>query len=163
MGWWSPAIMGGDSPLDAYGDIWGVCGVKYDGDHHERLSREVLDKNAKKLEEWALKNEKDPVALHALGVTLMERGARMSRWLKARIIQAAKNDEWAKKGGSDSERGRKIQAFIEKVKAYFGGKPKDCSDEEGLMSRGGGTSLFENLEKAVAGGKLGLINTGPGR
>lgn len=157
MGWWSAAIMGGDSPLDYFG---GICALavpgKYRGGNPEVLTRKALNEALPAIRGWlAKKNQSYPadmsVSLQALGVTIMERGADMPDDLRAEIIAAADADEWAREDGTRSERGQNIAAFIEKVKAYKPGKRVDCKREEGLLSRGGGTSLFENMEKVLSG------------
>jgi hypothetical protein len=45
MGWWSKDIMGGDSPLDAKDEIYGICNVEEFGDDGREITREDIEAN----------------------------------------------------------------------------------------------------------------------
>lgn len=140
MGWWSEAIMGGDEPLDDFGAFCDVAVPgQYLGGNAEVLTREALDAA---LPEIRRRIRGRKIALQALGVTIMERGANLPDDLRAEIIGAAACDEWARE---DEVRREHMEAFIAKIRAYQPGSPVDCKREGGLLSRGGGTSLVENM------------------
>lgn len=106
MGWWSAAIMGGDSPLDDFGMICAVAVPgKYKGGNAGVLTRKALNAAIPAIRERIEKENKGypsgrSISLQALGVTIMERGADMPDDLRVEIVKAAEADEWMREEGT---------------------------------------------------------------
>jgi hypothetical protein len=166
MGWWSAAVMGGDTPADFEGkflDIIGFGGSFFDRFGGEELpeAREVISKkfNAKtvgKIERWI--DREDPqyfgsfhddrnIAYQVLGVMIMRYGVAMDAELKKRIIQAAKDDDWSKE---DGERKAIMKSFIADLKKYDNKTPTELTEQD--------QGLFGAIGKALAKNKEGLVN-----
>lgn len=160
MGWWDAGVMCGDSPLDWFGDFCSIAVPgKYNGCNDEILTREavnkalpdivdaieesvakenlVFDRYAKPGMRHLCVGDAETIGFQVLGVVIMERGADMPDDVRAKIIEAATKDEWARETGSESDRSQNMAAFIEKVRAYQPGTPVDCEREHGkcLMAK----------------------------
>jgi len=150
--------MGGDAPLDWFGDFCDKAGVEYTGEDPSVLTKESLDEAMPEILEMLRKAKYDQdISWQALGVTILERGSVMSEEVKERILLAIDEDKWAREG--DEERESNMRAFREKVEKYDG-SPVDCSREEGLLSLGGHTTLFENCTKRALGESRGRESGG---
>jgi hypothetical protein len=130
MGWWSDDIMGGDTPLDLQSFIYDALGfIQYpeDSDEEVRIPSDGFDykKIVKFLkdrdgDDYWLKSDTGNIFHQVLGILMMESGAPINKTLKAKMIKAAKNDEWANEDGGDEDRKDKMDAFIAKLKNYDG-------------------------------------------
>jgi hypothetical protein len=130
MGWWSDDVMGGDTPLDIESFIYDAVGInKYpeDSDEEVRIPSDAFDykKIVKFLkdrdgDDYWLKGDTGNIFHQVLGILMMESGAPINKTLKAKMIKAAQQDEWANEDGGDEDRKDKMDAFITKVKNYDG-------------------------------------------
>jgi len=104
MGWWSKDIMGGDSPLDAKDEIFGICEVDEfpDDDSRVSLKKSDFEKHMPKIMEFLRKEKNNDyydnraIGFQVLGVLMMKAGATISEELKAEILENSKTDSWAK-------------------------------------------------------------------
>lgn len=137
MGWWSATIMGGDSPLDEQSALLRQAGLSWEAAYELPKHRAEIEQALPKMVEYAQKQKYDrDIVWQVLGVLLMGSGAAMPKDVQRTIIQAAKEDEWMKEVGQDTERGEHIQDFIHAVMSYNleGGKPVELK-REGLMDK----------------------------
>jgi hypothetical protein len=150
MGWWSKDIMGGDSPLDAKDEIYGICNVEEFGDDGREITREDIEANLPEILEKFRGTENNEyysdraIYFQVLGVLMMETGAPISEELKAEILENSKTDEWA---SEDEERKQIVEGFHTAIESYDGTPIV-------IKSRG----LFEVMAEHIADGKTGLIN-----
>lgn len=163
MGWWSATVMGGDSPLDAEGDLFHIAfkGTKYedgcdrmDAEDAGELTREdiaaKLLARLPALVEYVGRNTwfDSDIARQVLGVMILEYGVPIidpTREAIEHAIQGAKDDEWA---SEDEERAAHMEAFILQLNEYDG-KPTEVKFE----------GLFEKLAEKLADGSLLNVNT----
>jgi hypothetical protein len=126
MGWWSTAIMGGDTPLDFEDLIYDICGVdkwpeglRNMGVIDKDLFELKLPKILKKLSKEKNTRMTDYYAIghQVLGAMMMERGFRMHDDLKKTILEASSQDEWA---GMDDDRKANVDGFEKAIKEYDG-------------------------------------------
>ena len=160
MGWWSCTIMGGDTPLDAQGDMFDACGVTsdmfYPDDDADLISiidiNEQIKLNVAAMTEVAL-NDPDSwypgVYRQVLGVMVMSAGCDPEDEDVKRALQVAREgaeaDEW-----DDDERRAYVANFIEMIDNYDG-TPQEPKSE----------GVFEKIHEAIVEGKSGLINKQP--
>jgi len=143
MGWWSDDIMGGDTPLDLQSFIYDALGLEQypndrnkeliipaDGYDYKKIVKYLKDRDG---DDYWLKSDTGNIFHQVLGVMMMNSGATINKTLKAKMIKAAKNDEWANEGLEDNDEGRrdKMDAFITKLKAYDGNPT--VIESKGLM------------------------------
>lgn len=147
MGWWSTGIMGGDTPYDFKDEIYDICGIEEFGESSRNLiPKETFLNNLPKILEYIGASEYDQeIGYQVLGVMMMEAGVEISPELKATMIEAAENDEWA---SEDEERRAAMRQFIMFLDVYDGSKP--------VVIRTPG--LFETIAKHLEDGKEGLVN-----
>ncbi len=158
MGWWSCTIMGGDTPLDAQGDMQDAVGLRteelYPDSNDERVSDEYIHEqikaNVPAMIDVALSNSDNSwypgVYKQVLGVMVMSAGcdpADEDVKLALKIAkEGAEDDDW-----DDDERREYIAAFIKQLDEYDG-TPQDPKSE----------GLFEKVMEAVDEGNTGLVN-----
>lgn len=159
MGWWSEGVMGGDGPCDVEAEILEILNIG--GDFFDRFSNErelpediemvratftkKLDEIIKMIEDEAV--EDMGIGYQVLGVQMMRFGVPISDELKAKIVEAANNDEWA---ADDKTRQHCMQSFVADLQKYDNKTPTELSEpDEGLFA-----ALAEHLDK----GKDGLVN-----
>ena len=153
MGWWSKDIMGGDSPLDAKDEIYGICGVdEFDDENGRELNRKDFETHLPEILESFRKAENNDyydekaISFQVLGVLMMQTATPISEELKQEILEASATDSWARE---DEERKKIVDGFNEAIKTYDG-KPIV------IRSRG----LFEAINDHIENGGTGLVNTG---
>jgi hypothetical protein len=157
MGWWSKDIMGGDSPLDAKDEIYGICGVDEFGDGDDdnpgrEIKREDIEAHLPEILEAfrKVKNNDyyDEAAIYfqVLGVLMMKTGTPISPELKQEILDKSQTDSWAKE---DLERGEIVENFHVAIEKYDGTPIV-------IRSRG----LFEAISDHIENGGTGLVNVG---
>jgi len=150
MGWWSKDIMGGDSPLDAKDEIYGICKVEEFGDNGREITREDLEANLPRILESFRGTENNEyysdraISFQVLGVLMMKTGTPIPEELKAEILENSSADEWATE---DEERKQIVEGFHAAIESYDGTPIV-------IRSRG----LFEVIIEHVASGKQGLVN-----
>ena len=123
MGWWSEDIMGGDTPLDLEAFIYDALEIEHDGEI--KIPKEVFDYhkiikhlNDRDGDNYWLEGDTGNIFHQVLGVMMMEVGAPISKPLKAMMITAAKNDEWANNGSLERE--ERMDRFIYNINHYVG-------------------------------------------
>ncbi len=160
MGWWSATVMGGDSPMDAEGDLFDIVfkGTKYedgcdrmDAEGAGELTREDLAAKLlarlPDLNEYVSSGLDTDILKQVLGVMILEYGIPIIDPTREAIklaIQGAKDDEWA---DEDEERAAHMEAFILQLNEYDG-SPTEVTSE----------GLFEKLAEKIESGTLGLVN-----
>jgi hypothetical protein len=150
MGWWSKDIMGGDTPLDAKDEIYGICNVEEFGDEGRELVREDIEANLPKILERFRKAANNDyysdraIYFQILGVMMMKTGTPIPEELKIEILENSSTDEWAVE---DEERKQIVEGFHTAIKAYDGTPIH-------IRSRG----LFEVIAEHIESGKTGLVN-----
>lgn len=139
MGWWSTDIMGGDTPLDFEDQFYDICKVnKYpEKGKRNNLSKEDLENNLTEIVNFLDENRwgENHIGGQVLAVLMMRAGASISDNLKAAMIEACEEDQWAKE---DYERHETINGLISALNAYDG-TPIE------IRSRG----LFEVMEEKL--------------
>ena len=147
MGWFSCTVMGGDPPMDAYADLIDMCGVSYsdildeaiDNDRDVDLTKIKANLHSHLTELVTLCESYDGdyknISFQVLGVVLMEAGVVIPDSIKRKIINGAKNDEWAQ---SDGERRSYMEVFIDQIVKYEG-NPTSVAYE----------GLFDKIAKAL--------------
>lgn len=167
MGWWSTAVMGGDGPADVAYDIMGIIeeqlppemrarfadddgdGEEVDAELTEDDFCQMRDAFANVLPQLIEMIEKEEgyeayIGYQVLGVSMMMHGAYIPDDLRAKIIDCAKEDEWAQ---DDEERKGFMDSFIADLEKYDNKTPTLLSEaDEGLFN-----TLLDVLEQ-------GLIN-----
>jgi hypothetical protein len=182
MGWWSPTILGGDEPMDFVawigdrvfarighdrvagllsraGQPLDVANERPDGHliwppaperselHH--AVRKALGMVAASLAaEFAEAADGGRFGLQALAVVLMGYGAPMSAEMRRVCGQAAFGDEWAR---ADARRRRHVAQLVAAINGYRDGAPTRIEE----------VGLFEAIERHIAAGRPGPVNTGP--
>jgi len=182
MGWWSLTILGGDTPLDYVawiGDrvfarigrdrvagmlaragepldvangrpgghlIWPPAGERTELHHAVRAALGVVAPSL--AAEFAEVDDGGRYGLQALAVVCMGYGAPMSAELRRLCGQAAFGDEWAR---TDTERRAHIAQLVGAINGYRDGAPTRLEE----------VGLFAAIERHIAAGKAGLVNTGP--
>jgi hypothetical protein len=123
MGWWSTDIMGGDSPLDAKDEIFGICHVEEfpETGTQVSLTKEDISNNLPKILEYVRSQANNPyydekaIAYQVLGVLMMKAGAEISPELKTEILEASDTDSWSE---TNDDRARTVQNFHKAIEAY---------------------------------------------
>lgn len=153
MGWWSKDIMGGDSPLDAKDEIYGICGVdEFGDDERKEITREDIETHLPTILEAFRKQENNDyydekaIYFQVLGVLMMKTGTPISPELKQEILDNSQTDSWAKE---DLERGEIVENFHVAIEHYDGTPIV-------IRSRG----LFEVINDHIENGGTGLVNVG---
>jgi len=153
MGWWSCTVMGGDTPLDLQADLIEETGIKYcdfqdEHDFDMTALKEDMTRDLGKMIMYCEKQTNDydyrNIAFQVLGAITMEAGVLLDDSVRAKIIDGAKNDEWATE---DAERKQFMDAFILQVQTYEN-KPTQIAYE----------SLFGKVFTALEENKNGLVN-----
>jgi len=121
MGWWSADIMGGDTPMDMEIVIYQALDLDTDSPLPKEIDLEPMLKKVKDDDEYWL-GEGANIFYQVLGVMMMKYGCTIPDHLKNQMIDAAKNDEWAKEDGED-ERKDVMTGFIQALELYDGTKP----------------------------------------
>lgn len=171
MGWWSADIMGGDSPLDVEDAFFEIANVEKfpESGGITDISKEEVEKNMKAFIaevkrhaiKYMAKKSKYPlvyfinrnadyqpeIAWQVLAVTAIKVGAKISKPVMKKMIEACENDEWAKHDGEDSEHGSVCNS-LKKALQQYDGSPII------IKSKG----LFEVIEKHIEDGNSGLVN-----
>jgi 8-oxo-dGTP diphosphatase len=148
MGWWSEAIMGGDTPLDWEADISDFVGGHFDPDEGHIFTREQLEAKLSEMVAYIEGGNEPDIGLQVLGVLIMRAGADLPDDIKARIVKAAEDDEWAAE--DDRKRKAHIRDLIEKVEAY---KP-------GTMVAIPAPSLLTQMEEDLVREQNGPVRVG---
>ena len=133
MGWWSDDIMGGDTPLDLESFIFSALEIEQnpEGDYdkeviipadafdYKKIVKYLKDRDG---DDYWLTSDTGNIFHQVLGIMMMKSGAPINKTLKAKMIKAAKNDEWANEDLEHNDEGRrdKMDAFITKLKNYDG-------------------------------------------
>lgn len=138
MGWWDDSIMGGDEPLDDYGDFMDIFGLSR-AEKSGKEAAQTVNKGLPKVLEKI--GGRKGVGGQVLGVIIMEAGAHMSRPVKKFILDCLDEDEWAQEC---ADRKEKVKAFRKQVEAYDGSAPVPCP-------AAWGRGLFEKLDAVVSG------------
>lgn len=134
MGWWSCAILGGDTAYDAHGWVWDmvleVAGSSYeeaiyDDDfqvfNHQQdilrdgLTEEVITEAISKLPE----HPDSDIYAQVLALMLMESGAIFPEQARKELLSYAANDEWAKE---DQQRALYVLDLCRRIENYEDGK-----------------------------------------
>ena len=123
MGWWSEDVMGGDTPLDLEAFIYDALEIEHDGEikiPKDKFDYKKIVKFLKKREgnDYWLKGDTGNIFHQVLGVMMMEVGAPIDKKLKAKMIKAATNDEWANEGVLDRQ--ERMDRFIYNLNHYVG-------------------------------------------
>lgn len=127
MGWWSADIMGGDTPLDIQDYLFEIFGVER---NYEDAKKDVIPAEAfeyikimeyfgKRKDTYWLNGDTGRIFHQVLGVLMMKVGAPIDDTLKAKMIKAAENDEWANEDGEE-ERKQRMDSFIKALNEYDG-------------------------------------------
>lgn len=148
MGWWSTGIMGGDTPLDFEDEFYEICGVDkfYDSWKIRPLPRKAILNSLPKLLKYIGKQKEDrEIGYQVLGILMMRVAAPISPDLKEKMIESAKNDQWALE---NSERRDRMNSFIETLEKYDSSKP--------IMIQTPG--LVETILEHIKNGNKGLVN-----
>lgn len=153
MGWWSKDIMGGDSPLDAKDEIYGICGVdEFDDENGRKLNRKDFETHLPEILESFRKAENNDyydekaISFQVLGVLMMQTGTPISAELKQEILDNSQTDSWAKE---DMDRGQIVENFHVAIEHY---------DGIPIVIRSKG--LFEAINDHIENGGTGLVNVG---
>lgn len=145
MGWWSATIMGGDTPLDYEGDLYGIAGLSWEDTNgesgmSEKKVNKAVAKSLKKMVKYAKSDEvyDSEIMKQVLGVLVMRHAVPVKDAKKALelAVDGAENDEWAAEG--DDERRGYINAFIKQLKEYDGTAQEPAY--EGLFQK-----MFEKM------------------
>lgn len=152
MGWWSYDVLGGDTPLDALGDIADFCGLGYNDkvsnnkcyygyDFLKVKSRfENSQEMSKILDHIKQRTEGDSyyqeIYLQVLGLVLMSTGVKIESKLKQEILSAIENDSWAKE---EEERKKAMDSFYKTFREYKKGSPVVLNQK----------GLFESFSEAM--------------
>ena len=121
MGWWSTTIMGGDSPLDYEDAFYSICEVEKWPEGKRGMAplpKEAIESKLSLLIDNINKEEEgwyQQIGYQVLGVKMLKAGCEISEGLKAKIIQACNEDEWALE---DEERKKHCQDLARKVKDH---------------------------------------------
>lgn len=157
MGWWSTTVMGGDSPLDAEGDLYDIIfeGSKYqdgcermDAEDEGELTKEAISKALLERLPELLERVRGPaldldIHRQVLGVMILKYGVPITDLTSEAIelaIDGAKCDEWAHE---DEERAAHMEAFILQLNEY-----------DGNLTEVKHEGLFEKLAEKLADGSL---------
>lgn len=149
MGWWSEAVMGGDSPLDWEGDISDYIGGHFDADEGHIFTREQLESNLVDVVKRIETSGTDvKIGLQVLGVLILKTGAQMPDEVRDKIVKAAEEDDWA----AEDDRNRKahMRDLIEKIKAH----------EPGSKSEVPAPSLLDQMRKDMIHEQYGPVRVG---
>lgn len=139
MGWWSDDVMGGDTPLDLQSFIYDALDINQypEGDEDISIPADAFDykKIVKYLKDregndYWLKGDTGNIFHQVLGIMMMESGAPINKTLKAKMIKAAKLDDWACEG--DEDRRDKMDSFISVLNQYDSSTPTKINSK-GLM------------------------------
>jgi hypothetical protein len=130
MGWWSTDVLGGDPPLDAICVIEDKVGMgnlyppaSLSADERSALAKVLTEEVSSELfDEFTV----DFVSIQVLGVMIMASGGEMTDRVRAGVINAAGEDEWAKE---DSERRAVMDQLTEAVSGYSSGVPTDTAHQ----------------------------------
>ena len=107
MGWWSEGIMGGDTPLDAVGELekaigwdYGKDGFIYEAENAEAAGKKMSTKTGREKVERLLRQMKDGRDMEngsvlAVVEVLMHVGFKITREIEEIARDAAEKDEWA--------------------------------------------------------------------
>jgi hypothetical protein len=143
--------MGGDSPLDVEDAFFEIANVEKFPESGEiaDISKEEVEKNMKAfIAEVKRHADYQPeIAWQVLAVTAIKVGAKISKPVMKKMIEACENDEWAKHDGEDSER-RSVCNSLKKALQQYAGSPII------INSKG----LFEVIAKHIEDGNTGLVN-----
>jgi hypothetical protein len=120
--------MGGDTPLDIQGHFEDICGVGYsEGGDYEPLTNLNINENRHTLVNACEESGDDTnIAYQVLGFHILRTGARLPIELAERIMQACKQDEWARQG--HPERIKHIVNMIQAIE-YYTGRPVELTSE----------------------------------
>ena len=123
MGWWSTDIMGGDSPLDvedAFFEIAQVQKFPMSGGI-ATLSKEAVEKNMKAfIAEVKRHADYQPeIAWQVLAVAVLHSGAKLTKTVKTKMIDACDNDEWS----LESRERRESVSSLKKALLQYTGTP----------------------------------------
>lgn len=137
MGWWSATVLGGDGPLDWHGDLCDVMGVEMtdegEGYYGYAYTRELVEKHMGAMMNKVESETWEPaIGWQVLGAIVLKVGATIPDGLKVAVIQATKDDEWAKEG--DAERIRWMDELAQAIEKAPPGKRIDLS-QEGLLGQ----------------------------
>lgn len=172
MGWWSAAVLGGDGPCDIQCTIRDMMGLdesffdRFDNPKARTSKKDIEQARKifrgrffmKRVTKMIEDGEYDDVNIgyQVLGVMMMEFGVPISRRLKARIIEAAREDSWAAEQREDDDeeaekdRIEAMDSFISDLEKYDNKTPTQLSlPDEGL---------FAKIAKHLAEDKPGLVN-----
>jgi hypothetical protein len=142
--------MGGDTPLDWEGELYGACGLSFD-DYFENMTKDevsaVVKANVPKMIACLNEDSWYPgVPAQVLGVLMMRHGCDPKDAFVKKALEIARagaeNDDW-----DDDERRGFIAAYIKQLDEYDG-TPQEPKSE----------GLLEKVFEAMAEGKEGLVN-----
>ena len=136
MGAWSATIMGGDTPLDARGEILEILGV--DWEQEEELTAEIINANLRKLYEAFCDNEdeRDPQEIMVLGYVIMETGALLSSNIQVLVKDAVVKEQQRIQNWVDPmERKFYLDDFYTKLMNYESAKGPVEFPVEGLFEK----------------------------
>jgi hypothetical protein len=154
MGWWSTTIMGGDTPLDFEAVFYRLLGIEMypkNSSKQKKIPKAKLEKAQDKIVRKIKSMEKDgwdsEIGFQAMGVVMMEAGAKISDKNKKLILNAAKKDSWAKE---DKGRRKHINSFVLALQSYDGTEPVIITSEglfEAFAKHKGGGLINKNIKK----------------
>jgi len=123
MGWWSTDIMGGDSPLDVEDTFFEIAQVqKFPmSGGIATLSKEAVEKNMKAfIAEVKRHADYQPeIAWQVLAVAVLHSGAKLTKTVKTKMIDACDNDEWS----LESRERRESVSSLKKALLQYTGTP----------------------------------------
>jgi len=168
MGWWDFGIFGGDSPLDALGDIatlflvpnidrgykkaikkkydsYMLCPIEDWSDERAKLIAKAIrshwDEVIAMLEKYKDKEGNDDnVSVQVVAAVIMASGAALPKGFRTRAKKAGKNDEWANEG--DNSRKTQIKEYIQAVSDYKTGN-RIVLTSEGLFRKFAEAGIIE--------------------
>ncbi len=142
MGWWSRTVLGGDEPLDWHGNLAHVMGLSYERDqdgagyngypYTRELVEEHMDAMMNKIGREPADGLIKTIGWQVLGAIALKVGATIPDGLKVAVVQATKDDSWAKRG-DDPERIRWMEDLAEKITNTKPGVRVDLTTESLLV------------------------------
>lgn len=147
MGWWSPTILGGDSPMDTVYDVVQFTGISSEWDKFPEVTKHAFERL--EVTQWMkfISSRSEPgIAAQVVALMHMAVGATLSDSIKKLAIEACNNercDSWS----NPSERKANLNEFVSMLNAY-----------KGVPIRPKEECLWDKLAVHLSQNKHGLIN-----
>jgi len=145
MGWWSACILGGDTPYDAHGFIWGKAlelsnsDIQYDDletafEHDCDLLRQILSESTIRVlfDDILTRGYTKSIYSQVLALMIIESGAALPNDIRQNLLTEISKDDWAEK---DGERALYITDLLHRVEHYQDGEKHKIPQ----------TGLFESM------------------